>query len=93
MAWERGYLSSSFTTSDQKLELSTAPEETQHKSQELTCDPDCQLTCCIPLFNSNFQASEASSQLSSLDLGGIFTRAETVYSVEVDYHCSSSSQQ
>ena len=33
------------------------------------------------------------SGMGSLEFGGIFGHAEAVYSVEIDHHCSSSSQQ
>ena len=56
-----------------------------------TCDPDCQLTSCIP-FKNDFWASEASNMMGSLWLGGIFNHTEAVYYVEID-HCRSSSSQ
>ena len=42
------------------------------------------LTCCVPSFNSNFCASEASSLLGSLGFRETFGHAEAFYLVEID---------
>ena len=47
-----------------------------------TCDPDCPVNCQPPAFHCfkyDFWASEASSVLGSLGLGGIFNHTEAVY--------------
>ena len=71
-------------------------EEAQHKCCTLidmwSWFPNKLLTCCIPLFNSDFWASEASSLLGSLRLRGSFDHAEAAYTfVEIDHWRSSSS--